>query len=139
MFVPTKTTVKLANGNTGNAQVFGIILCHFPNFSILYPVGPVYYFPGHLSNTISSGALKFYAGFLKVASELLQHCDFFDHQGRSWMSSFQTQNKLDFIQIKIIKFNPRRDRNIVVPTICALSKINLSQLIHHSFWSCFYC
>ena len=27
MFVPTKFTVKLANGNNGHAQVIGIILC----------------------------------------------------------------------------------------------------------------
>ena len=62
MFVPTKATVKLANGNTGNAQGIGIILFRFPNCSIIYPVGPVYYFPGHPYNTISSGALKFYIG-----------------------------------------------------------------------------
>ena len=63
MFVPTKATVKLANGNTGHAQGIGIILCRFPNCSIIYPVGPVYYCPGHPSKTISSGALKFYIGF----------------------------------------------------------------------------
>ena len=51
MFVPTKDTVKLSNGNTGHSQGIGIILCHFPNCSIIYPVGPVYYCPGHPSNT----------------------------------------------------------------------------------------
>ena len=30
MFFPTKDTVKLANGNTVDAQVIGIVLCHFP-------------------------------------------------------------------------------------------------------------
>ena len=59
MFVPTKATVKLANGNTVHAQGIGIILCRFPNFSIIYPVGPVYYCSGHPSNTISSGALMY--------------------------------------------------------------------------------
>ena len=44
LFVKTKATVKLANGNTGHAQVIGIILCYFPNCLIIYPVGPVYYF-----------------------------------------------------------------------------------------------
>ena len=52
MFVQTKATVKLANGNTGHSQGIGIILCRFPNCSIIYPVGPVYYFPVHPSNTI---------------------------------------------------------------------------------------
>ena len=64
MFVPTKSTVKLANVNTGHAQRIGIILCRFPNCSIIYPVGSVYYCPGHPSNTISSGALNFYVFFL---------------------------------------------------------------------------
>ena len=45
MFVPTNATVKLANGITGHAQGIGIILCLFPNCSIIYPVGPVYYCP----------------------------------------------------------------------------------------------
>ena len=47
MFVPTKATLKLANGNTGHAQEFGIILCRFTNCPIIYPVEPVYYFLGH--------------------------------------------------------------------------------------------
>ena len=31
MFVPTKDTVKLSNGNTGHVQGIGIILCRFTN------------------------------------------------------------------------------------------------------------
>ena len=52
MFVPTKVTVKLANGNTGNAQGIGIFLYCIKNFPIIYPVGPVYFCPGHPSITI---------------------------------------------------------------------------------------
>ena len=77
IFFPTKATMKLANGNTEHAQGIGIILCSFPNYSILYPVGPVHYFPGHPSNTISSGDLKFYVGPQKFTSEPLENCDFF--------------------------------------------------------------
>ena len=102
MFVPTKATVKLSNGNTGHAQGIGIILCRFPNCSIIYPVGPVYYCPGHPSNTISSGALKFYIGIKKVTSEPLEHCDFVDPQGRSWRSPYQTRNNLDHLQLEIV-------------------------------------
>ena len=91
LFVPTKATVKLVNRNTGHAQGIGIILCLFPNFSIIYLVGLVYYCPGHPSNTISSGSLKFYAGFKKVTYEPLEHCDYFDPQGCSWRSLYQTQ------------------------------------------------
>ena len=76
MFVPTKSNVKLANGNTENTQVIGIILCHFTNCPIIYPVVPVYYDPGHPSNTISSCHLKFYPGFQNITSEHLEHCGF---------------------------------------------------------------
>ena len=62
-FVSTKATVKLVNGNTVHAQGIGILLCRFPNCSIIYLVGTVYYCPGHPSNTISSVALKFYVRF----------------------------------------------------------------------------
>ena len=62
MFVSTKATVKLANGNTVHSQVIGVYLCHFPKCLIIYPVGPIYYCTGHPSNTISSGDLKFYIG-----------------------------------------------------------------------------
>ena len=63
MFVPTKATVKISNRNMGHAQVIEIIIYCFPNYQTIYPVGPVYYFQGHPSNTISSGDLKFYVGF----------------------------------------------------------------------------
>ena len=68
MFVPTKATVKLANGNTLNSQGIAMILCHFTNCSIIYPVGPVYYCPSHPYNIISPGPIKFYVGFQKVTS-----------------------------------------------------------------------
>ena len=86
MFVPTKATVKLANGNTGHAQGIGIVLCRFPNFPIIYTVGPVYYCPGHPPNTIALVALKLFVGFQKVKSEPIEHFDFVEPQGRSWIS-----------------------------------------------------
>ena len=63
MFFPTKATVKISNRNTGHAKGIGVILCRFPNYLIIYPAGSVYYFLGYPSNTLSSGALKFYIGF----------------------------------------------------------------------------
>ena len=33
----------------------------------------------------------------------------------------------------MFKINPHRDKNIVVPTVCGLSKQTISQLIHHCF------
>ena len=110
MFFPTKATVKLSNGNTVYDQIIVIVLCCSPNCSIIYPFGPVYYFPGHSSNTISSGALKFYIIILKVASEPLEHCEFFDPQSGSCKSPYQTQNNLDYLQLKIFKVNPHRDK-----------------------------
>ena len=86
MFFPTKATVILANGNTRHAQGIGIIVCRFTNCSIIYTVGPVYYFLVCPSNNISSGALKFYIGFKNVTSETIEHCEFVDPHGRSWRS-----------------------------------------------------
>ena len=63
MFVPNKATVNVDNLNTGYSQLIGIILCRFNSCSIIYLVVPVYYCPGHPSNTISSDALKYYVGF----------------------------------------------------------------------------
>ena len=130
MFVPTKSDVKLANGNMGHAQVIGIILCHFTNFPIIYPVVPVYYCPGLPSNTISPGALKWRVGFKKVMYEPLEKIYFVDPQGNSWRSPYRTQNNLDYLQIYIVRFDPQRNRNVVVPIFCVISKQNISQLIH---------
>ena len=133
MFVLTKATVKLTNGNTRHSQGIGNILCHFPNCYIIFPVGPVYYFPSHASNAISSSALKLYVVFQNVTSEPLEHCDFVYPQGHSWRSSYLIQNNIDYLQVEIVKVKPQRDRNIVVPTICALSKQNISHIIHQHF------
>ena len=38
MFVPNKATAKLANEKMVHAQGIEIILCCFPNYSIMYPV-----------------------------------------------------------------------------------------------------
>ena len=133
IFVSTKATVKMANGNTGHAQGIGIILCLFTNCYILYPLGQVYYFLGHHSNTISSGALKFYVGFQKFTFEPIKHCEFVDSIGSSLKSLYQNQNNIDYFQIDIVKVSPQIDRNIVVPTVCLLSKQNTSQIIHQHF------
>ena len=129
MFVPTKTTVKLSNGNTWHAQGIGIVLCRFTKCLIMYPVGPVYYCTYHPSNTISSGALKFYVVFQKVTSEPLENFEFVDPQGRSWRSPYQTKNNIEYLQIIFFKVNPQRDRNIFVPTVCALKKNYLNIFI----------
>ena len=93
----------------------------------------VYYYPGHPSNTISSGDLKFYVGLKNITFEHIEHCDFVDPQGCSWISPYQNQNNLDYLQIKIVKVKPHINRNIFVPNVCALPKQNLYQLIHQNF------
>ena len=117
----------------GHDQLIGIFLFSFPKCPIIYQVGPVYYCPGHPSNTISSGSLKFYVGFQKVISEILEYCDFVDAQGCSWRSPNQTRNNLDYLQIEYFRVKPQRKNNIVAPTVCGLSKQNLSQIIHQCF------
>ena len=71
--------------------------------------------------------------FLKVIYEPLEHCDFVDPQGCSWRSPYQTQNNLDYLKMKIVKVNSHIDNNIVIPTVCQLSRKILSQIIHQSF------
>ena len=63
ILVPTRANINFYDGNTGHAQVIGIILCKFPNCSNIYTLGPVYYCTDHPSNTISLDALKFHFGF----------------------------------------------------------------------------
>ena len=122
MFFPTKANVKLANGNKGHAQVIEIILCCFPNLPIIYPLGPVYYWPCNTPKTISSGDLKFYVGFQKVTYEPVEHFYFVDPQGHSQRSPYQTKKNIVYIKTKIFRVNPQRNMDIVVQTICALSK-----------------
>ena len=139
MFFPTKATVKLDNGNTGHAQGIGIILCHLPNCSIIYPEGLVYYYLGHPYNTISSGALKFYVGFQKVTSEPLEHCYFVDPQGCSWRSPYQTQNNLDCLQIYIFQSQPSHRQEYCCPKILCTIKTKYLSAYLSVFWSCLYC
>ena len=120
MFPPTKATVKVANQNMVHVQVIGIILCFFTNCSIIYRVGPVYYYPGHPYNTITSGSLNFFVGFKKVSSEPLEHFDFVDPQGRPWRSPYQNQNNIDYLQIDIFKVNPQGYSNTVFQIFCLL-------------------
>ena len=68
-----------------------------------------------------------------VSSEPIEHCDFVDPQGHFGRPPYQTRNNLDYLQIEMIKVNPQRNRNIVVPTLVVISKYNLSQIIHQSF------
>ena len=135
MSSPIEATVKLTNTNTEHTQVIGFILYSFSNFPIIYTVAPVCYCTVHLSNTISLGALKFYVVFQKVVSEPLKHFDCLDPQGNYWRSPFRTQKLLDHLQHDIVKVKSQRNRDIVTPTVCGISKHNLSQPIHNfSFW-----
>ena len=105
MFIPTKSTVKLANENVGYAQGIGIILCCFPNCPIIYPVVTVYCFPGHPSNTILWGDLKCYVGSKNIASKPLEHCGFLPLMLFLEITLPDLKN-LDYLQIKIIEFKP---------------------------------
>ena len=110
MFLPTKATVKLYNRNTGNTQLIGVILYLFPKFSILYPVGPVYYCPGHPYNIISSGALHFYVGFKRFRLKLL--------------------NILTLLNLKvIIGYQPTRLKKIFTILKYKLSKSTLTETV----------
>ena len=96
-------------------------------------MGPVYYCLGQPPNIISLDDLKSEIGFQSVISEPLEHFDFVDPQGHHWRSPYKTQNNLDYIQIKVVKINPNTKKDIVVTTVCGISKKNISQLIHQLF------
>ena len=106
IFVPSIGNVKLTNGNMGHTQVIGIILCFFPKYPIIYPVGPVYYCTGKPSNKISLGDTKCYVGLQKVMSEPLENCGFVDLKGHYWRSLHRTQKKLYHLQIDVVKLKP---------------------------------
>ena len=93
----------------------------------------VYYCIGNPSNNISSVALKYYVGFQKVTSEPLEHSDFVDPQGNSWRSPYQTKKNWTILKSRFVKVNPKRNKDIVVSTVCVSSKNNLSQRIHQCF------
>ena len=132
MFVPTKSDVKLANGNMGHAQVIRIILCNFTNCPIIYPVVPVFYCPGNPSNTISSGDLKFYLGYQNITYEHLEHCDFVYHQGSSWRSPYHTRKCR--LSSKTLCQSQTLKKKIYCGSNCLWSlKWNISQLIYHYF------
>ena len=130
MFVPTQTNTKLDNGNRGYVKGIGIILCYFPNWPIIYPVGPVYWCPGHLYSTISLVALKNYLGFKNFTPEPLKYCDLVDPQGHYWNPPYSTCNNLDCLQIEFVKLNSTRNKYNMVPTSNGLSKNNIFQRIH---------
>ena len=129
-FVPTKTTVKLANENTKYSQEIGNILCCFHNCPIIYRVGQFYYCPGHLSNTISSYALN-YSVLKRLHINVLNIVIFLTLKGV--LGDRRTRYKKIYLQIEIVKSNTKINRNFVVQTVCALTKQNLIQLIHEHF------
>ena len=131
MFIPTKVAVKLSNRNTVHDQLISIILCRFPNCFITYTVGLVYYFPGNPSNTILSGALKFFVGFQKFASETLEHSDLLNL--KVVLRYHHTRLKNIFTVLKS-KFS----KSTLTETGILLSQLsvhfqNKSQLIHQRF------
>ena len=121
-FVLTKATVKLANGNTGYSQGIRIILCCFPNFSIKYPVGPVYYCPFTLptpSHKVPSNLMlifkRLHLNLLNIVTVLKLKVVLGDHPTK--LKTIYT-----IFILKFVKANPQRNRDIFVPTILALSK-----------------
>ena len=102
-FFLTKATIKIDNGNTVHSQDIRKFLYSFPNCSIICTGGPVYYFPGHPSNTISSVSLKFYVGFQKVVSDPLEYCDFVGPQGCSLISPIRLKTINSLFKYKLQK------------------------------------
>ena len=98
MILPTKTTMKLANRSTENAQGIGIISFHFTNCTNMY-VGTSLLLSRSLSQHHLIECLELYVGFQNVTSEPSGHCDIVGPQDHSWRSPYQTQNNVDCLKI----------------------------------------
>ena len=83
-------------------------------------MGPVYYCPGHPSNTISSGALKFMLVFKRLRMKLLNIVTLFTLKVVLGYHINRIKTILTIFKSKISKVNPQINRNIFVPTVCAL-------------------
>ena len=129
MFVSTKSTMEPANGYTVHAQGIGIILCHFPNCFIICTVLPVYYCTYHPFNTISSGALKFHVGFKKFLLNLLNIVTLSTLKVVLGDQPTRLKTILTIFKCKLVKINPKRNRNIFVPTVYDILKKSLSLII----------
>ena len=116
-FVPTKNNTKLVNGNTVNDQGICIILCCFKNCHIIYPVGIVYYCPGHQSNTISLVALKFMLIFKRLSLDLYKF--FLLWTFNLVLGSHHTgpPKMWTIFKLRFVKVKPKRNKDIVVPTV----------------------
>ena len=76
MFVPTKATVKLYNRNTGHTQRIGVILCCFPNYSLIYPVVPVFIVQVTLPTPSHQVPSNFMLAFKRLNLKLLNIVNF---------------------------------------------------------------
>ena len=76
MSIPTKATLKLANGNMGHAQGIGFILCCFTNCLILYPVGAFFIFQVTLPTASHQVSSNFMLGFKRLHLNLLNIVNF---------------------------------------------------------------
>ena len=134
MFVPTKATLKLANGSTGHAQGIDIILRHFPKCSIIYiHLGQFIIFQVTLPTLYHQVPSSFililkmiHLNLLKIVTLLTLKVVLGDQHTR-------LTTIFDYLHLEIVKINPYRDNNIVVPTVYGISKQAPSQLIHQRF------
>ena len=58
---------------------------------------------------------------------------FFDPRDCSWELPYRKHKKLDYLHIEVVRVIPNIIYSFVVPTICGISKRNISQFIHQSF------
>ena len=68
-----------------------------------------------------------------VTSETLKHCNFLALRVVPGYHPTRIKTVSTIFKYKFVKFNPQINRNIVVPTVCVLSKQNISHIIHQCF------
>ena len=133
MFVPTKATVKFlmeTQDMPKEMRLFYVILLTVSLYIWWYQFIIVQVTLPTPSHQVPSNFMRV---FKRLHLNLLNIVNFVDPQGRSWRSPYQTQKNYNIFKNKFVKVNPQRNRNVFVPTVCTISKQNLSQLINKRF------
>ena len=133
MFVPTKTTVKLANGNRVHAQGIVIIVCRFPKCSIIIHLDQFIILHFTLPTPSHKVPSNFMLDFKRLCLNLLSIVILLTLKVVLGDHPTRLKTILTIFKYKFVKVNSHRDSNIVVPTVYALSRQNLTQTIYQFF------
>ena len=102
----------------------GTLYIRWDQFIIVHVILPIPY------NYVPS---KFMLVFKRLHLDILDNVTLFTLRVVLGYHPTRLKTIQTILESKFFKFNPKRNRNIFVPTVCELSKQTLSQLICHCF------